>query len=296
MWTVRSLALLAISSVAQGLVQDLQPCGQTCWNNVKNQAATYSCGADDIACLCAVEAWGWGIHDCASQDCPPGYKTTVMAEVNSECASRGVPFIAAAAISAKDGEVAPPTTPATTEQPAPTETPTEQPTAAAETSTTEALPETTNTEVPSSSATTFETSTTAPATATEASHTASETHSSATSSTAAGSAATSEAPAHSDAPSGGLPEAAKIGIGVGVGAAVLALLGVGVCIFLRNRHATKKPASVTDRYNISPPMPSKEQHPYMHNNSSSEYDLGNSELKGIRYDDMTEGQQPRQMV
>lgn len=290
MWTVRSLALLAAVGVANGLIADMDACRAECYTNIKNQAGQYACGADDMACLCANEGWGWAIHDCAKNSCEAGLKPTIVGEVSSVCQAGGFAFAAAAALAANDATAAPTPTPSPTVTP-----PAEQPTTAAQTpATTEVLPESTSTELPSS--TTLETSTTAPATATEASHTSSATHSSSPSGTAAESEATSEAPIDSAAPPAGLPEAAKIGIGVGVGAAVLALIGVGICIFLRNRHVTKEPESITDRYKISPPMPSREQHPYMHNNSSSEYDLGSAELKGTRYDDLTEGQQPRQMV
>ncbi|KAK0744721.1 hypothetical protein B0T21DRAFT_407804 [Apiosordaria backusii] len=282
MLTLRSLALL---SVAGGLVQaldiaTLDPCAHNCLLT----APTFDCPASQYACLCPKADWGFAVRDCAVQACGAAYETALMAALTTGCSAVGAPFPAGEAAAAT-----PPTE--TTAEPAPAEPTTEVP-PAAEPTTTESPTAKLDEEVTS---TAVESSPTAESTAEP---TTTPTGSPGKSSSADESAETSEAPEDEGAPAG-LPEAAKIGIGVGVGAAVLALIGVGACIFLRNRHVDKKDdsSSGADRYKISPPMPSREQNPYNHGNNSSDYDIGANELeiKSYRYDDMTEGKQPKPM-
>ncbi|KAK4174997.1 hypothetical protein QBC36DRAFT_190910 [Triangularia setosa] len=288
MLSLRSLALLTVAG--GGLVQaldiaNIDPCAHSCLLS----APTFDCPASQYACLCPKADWGFAIRDCALREnvCPPDYEPALMAALSAGCSAVGAPFPAG------DTSAATPPVETTTPEPTPAE-PTTDAAPAAEPTTTESPTAQLDQEATSTAA---ESSPTGESTAVEP--TTTPTGSPSKSSSADETEETSEIPKDEETPAG-LPEAAKIGIGVGVGAAVLALIGVGVCIFLRNRHVDKKSndsASGADRYKISPPMPSREQNPYNHGNNSSDYDIGANELeiKSYRYDDMTEGKQPKPM-
>ncbi|KAK0661604.1 hypothetical protein QBC41DRAFT_235840 [Cercophora samala] len=284
MLTLRSLALLsAASGLALALdIGTLDPCAHNCLLT----APTYDCPASQYACLCPNVDWGIAIRNCVrdSGACAADYEPALMGALRAGCSAVGAPFPA--------GDI--PADP-------PAETPAPEPTPAEPTTDAPAAAEPTPTETPTenpgeeATSTAVETSPTAESTA---EGTSTPTESPSKSSSGDEAEETNEAPEDEGAPAG-LPEAAKIGIGVGVGAAVLALIGVGACIFLRNRHVdkTSDDSSGADRYKISPPMPSREQNPYNHGNNSSDYDIGANELeiKSYRYDDMTEGKQPKPM-
>ncbi|KAK4205510.1 hypothetical protein QBC40DRAFT_249111 [Triangularia verruculosa] len=281
MLTLRSLALL---SVAGGLVHALDMNNlDACAHNCLFTAPTFDCPASQYACLCPKADWGYAVVNCAidSGACPADYKPALLAAMKTGCTDVGAPFPPA-----DEAAAAPPaeTTPEPTTdvppgaEPTPTETPTANPDEEATSTAVESSP---------TAESTAETTTT-------------PTGSPSKSSSADEAEKTTEDPSEDEGAPAGLPEAAKIGIGVGVGAAVLALVGVGACIFLRNRQVDKSSddSSGADRYKISPPMPSREQNPYNHGNNSSDYDIGGAnelEIKSYRYDDMTEGKQPKPM-
>ncbi|KAK4098384.1 hypothetical protein N658DRAFT_568756 [Parathielavia hyrcaniae] len=273
---VRPMLLLSLAALASAqAIDSLQECGKTCYNNVVNMAGSFSCAAMDFNCLCRVDSFTSGIHDCALEACGADYMPTVTNAVNAQCATAAPGWV--------------PPTPSTSSAPAPAPTTTEAPTPTSSSSSEVTSTSTTTSTLLSSSSSSSTATSSATSTAAPTRAVASST--SATSTTAA---ATSSAAAASE-PSGGLSEAAKIGVGVGVGAAVIAILALVACVFLRKRRA-RQLGPRTDRFKISHPAPSDAASYTRDNNSDHDDGSGALEMKSRRYEDMLPRQQPRQMV
>ncbi|KAL2265040.1 hypothetical protein VTJ83DRAFT_7550 [Remersonia thermophila] len=279
---ISTLAALSLAAVASAqTIDSLDPCGQTCWQNALNNAGAVACAAMDMNCLCPNVDFHNSINDCSLNACPPGYATTVVNAARVHCA----------AVAPDVGLPPPPPPPEPPAEPAPPpETPPETPTEApAETPTpTPETPETSTNEPPAP--TTTNESTSEPAAAPTTTSPAETKGASPTTETAPD-ATTTEEPSEEPA-SGGLGEAAKIGIGVGVSAVVIALAAVVAWFMLRRRRDSSPPAS---RFNISGPMPNSE-HAHTYHTNNSEYDIGDLEMKSRRYEDMLPREEPRQMV
>ncbi|KAK3344379.1 hypothetical protein B0T25DRAFT_325094 [Lasiosphaeria hispida] len=72
---------------------DFPACGKLCADNLFAIASTFSCGADDIACLCKAQNWAYGIRDCSIQACQDDSKAnTVISWSNQLCADAGAPL------------------------------------------------------------------------------------------------------------------------------------------------------------------------------------------------------------
>ncbi|KAK0704748.1 hypothetical protein B0H67DRAFT_603804 [Lasiosphaeris hirsuta] len=72
---------------------DFPACGKLCADNLFALASTFSCGAEDIACLCKAPNWGFGIRDCSIQACQDDAKAnTIISWGNQLCADAGQPL------------------------------------------------------------------------------------------------------------------------------------------------------------------------------------------------------------
>ncbi|KAM7184970.1 hypothetical protein V8F33_012673 [Rhypophila sp. PSN 637] len=290
MVTLRTLALLAAATlVASQTIESLDPCGQTCYSDVKAKAGTFGCAADDMSCLCAVADFKNGVHDCAKGACPAGYGDTVLAAVNALCAT------AAPAAPTPEPTTAAPAPPEATSTPTPeapitSTVPTSSISEAAATSST----------TPTASSTT--TSTTpvvaggAPTSTSTEEAAAKTTEPTTTSTTSTSESETTSTPGSSQTNEpAGLPVAAKAGIGIGAGAAAVAIFGLVAWVLARQRRSKRANGfSSKHMIKISDPAPGGGR--AFAGDNHYETGLSELEMKSRRYEDMVPRQQPRHMV
>ncbi|KAM7223057.1 hypothetical protein V8F06_001613 [Rhypophila decipiens] len=288
MVTLRTLALLAAATlVASQTIESLDPCGQTCYNDVKAKAGTFGCAADDMSCLCAVADFKNGVHDCAKGACPAaGYGDTVLAAVNALCAT------AAPAAPTPEPTTAAPAPPEATSTPTP-----EAPiTSAVPTSSISEAAATASTTPTASSTTTSTTPVVAGGapTSTSTEEAAAKTAEPTTTSTTSSETTSTPESSQSKEPAG-LPVAAKAGIGIGAGAAAVAILGLVAWILARQRRSKRANGfSSKHMIKISDPAPGGGR--AFAGDNHYETGLSELEMKSRRYEDMVPRQQPRHMV
>ncbi|GAO17595.1 hypothetical protein UVI_02050790 [Ustilaginoidea virens] len=68
-------------------IGDLPACGQTCFNNMKDQHSALGCSSPDPAFLCRNINFYYGIRDCSNGACGAVVASTVIAFESKYCAS-----------------------------------------------------------------------------------------------------------------------------------------------------------------------------------------------------------------
>lgn len=279
----RSLALLAAASLlvkAQDITS-LEPCAQTCYNQMLTErAATFGCGPGELNCLCGKPDFAFGVRDCATATCAePGIKDIVFGAVQALCATATVP------VNTPAPTPAPEPAPTTSAPPPPTSSPSSGAISSAPSSTTG-----------SGSAAGLASTT---HTSTHSNPTASPTVASGTkSTTSTTSTPTSGASASNpSAKEEGLATTTKVGIGIGVAAGVAVLVGVAACIYIRRQNRPHDDKQTAKHWKISEPMPGAGR-TFAGDSYNQEYEMGISdlEMKSRRYEDMVPRQTPRHMV